>query len=243
MKRVAWIERSEIRGRPRSVDFAPGFRCAQSGLPPGEDEKRRRDATKGRRQGLAVSAPDDVHAMAAALVSAPALVSGASAMHAARLLARLPGTALPPRPQMPQPASLLLGPQARHAGRGLGQGRRRLPAVARPPRRRLDQRRGGPVAVLTSCPAKRGRNDVCRLFVTLPPNSGVPEFGKFKATEVGNIPLRLRGRVGAPRSAARRGGVCGGAGPQRALRAVTPTRRTSCGDLPPPGGGGKMERC
>jgi len=107
-------------------------------------------ATKSECSELAVSAPDDAHAVAAIAGAPPARVSRAGAMHVARLLEGLPYAPLPARAPLSFPASLLLGPQARHAAGGMGEGGSAVPTIARAFRHRLDDGIGGLMAVLTN---------------------------------------------------------------------------------------------
>ena len=106
-------------------------------------------ATKTERAGVAVSAADDVQAMERAAVSRAARLSGAGAMHAAGILARLRQRTLPPRAALPRSAAVSLGAQAGDAAGRMGEGGSGLPAAACAVVARLPQRLGRPVAVLS----------------------------------------------------------------------------------------------
>ena len=99
-------------------------------------------------RGVAVSAADDVQAMERSAVPRAARLSGAGAVHAAGILARLRQCALPPRAALPRAAAVLLGAQTSDAAGRLGEGGSRLPAAACAVLARLPQRLGRPVAVL-----------------------------------------------------------------------------------------------
>jgi hypothetical protein len=91
-----------------------------------------------------------------------------------------------------------------------------------------------PVLDCFACARNDGGGENGFRFSTLPPNSGVPEFGKIQSDRSRKYPTSVEGEGRRDASAARRGGVRGDAGiSKRALRAFTPTRHTSCGDLPP----------
>src|ERR1700760_4027666 len=93
--------------------------------------------------------------MECAAVPRAARVSGAGAMHALAILARLRERALPPRAPLPRSAPLLLGAQASDGTRRMGEGGGDLPAAARAPFARLAQRLRRSVAVLIT--RRRGR--------------------------------------------------------------------------------------
>src|ERR1700722_1426764 len=83
--------------------------------------KEKTDATKTECAGVAFSAAHDLEAMARAAVPRAARVSGAGAVYASAILARLRARALPSRAPLSFPLSVFLGSQTgddrRRAGR------------------------------------------------------------------------------------------------------------------------------
>ncbi len=139
------------KGRPlHHAPHGPPPPCNGGGRRRNCEAEERIIATKSECSELAVSAPDDAHAVAAIARAPPARVSRAGAMHVARLLEGLPYAPLPARAPLSFPASLLLGPQARHAAGGMGEGGSAVPTVARAFRHRPDVGIGGLMAVLTN---------------------------------------------------------------------------------------------
>ena len=164
-RRLVRSDRQSKRRRPR-----PFHRLLSRAVPlprlAGQDG--RYHATKTERAGVAVSAPDDVQAMERAAVSRAARLSGAGAVHAAGILARLHQRTLPPRAPLSRAAAVLLGAQAGDAAGRMGEGGSGLPAAARAVVARFAQRLGRPVVVLrwhSSAPARSAGEGTARSAV------------------------------------------------------------------------------
>ena len=138
-----------LTDRASVAAHAPSTALRAVPLPRLAGQDGRYHATKTERAGVAVSAADDVQAMERAAVSRAARLSGAGAVHASGILARLRQRTLPPRAPLSRSAAVLLRAQAGDGAGRMGEGGSGLPAAARTVVARFAERLGRPVIVLS----------------------------------------------------------------------------------------------
>ena len=138
-----------LTDRASVAAHAPSTALRAVPLPRLAGQDGRYHATKTERAGVAVSAADDVQAMERAAVSRAARLSGAGAVHASGILARLRQRTLPPRAPLSRSAAVLLRAQAGDGAGRMGEGGSGLPAAARTVVARFAERLGRPVVVLS----------------------------------------------------------------------------------------------